>query len=122
MISWPLAQAAPIFLPYLMGERSPHPDSFARGTFFGLSAIHDRSNMIQLSLRALSISQLDCVDVFRDMGVNINDMMACGGGGRSKVWRQMLDPICTAVRSTPFMRMKARRLALPSSPGVGAGV
>ncbi len=79
-----------IYLPYLMGERSPHPDPDCRGVFFGLSAIHGRADMIRAVLEGVAFSQLECVEVFRDMGVSIEDMFVCGGGSRSPLWRQML--------------------------------
>ena len=79
-----------VYLPYLMGERSPHPDPFCRGVFFGLSASHHRGNMIRAVMEGVAFSQLECNDVFKEMGVNVENMIACGGGGRSYVWRQML--------------------------------
>lgn len=79
-----------LFLPYLMGERSPHLDPDCRGVFFGLSGIHTRAHLIRAVMEGVAYSQLDCVNVFRDMGVDISDMMACGGGARSPLWRQML--------------------------------
>ena len=79
-----------IYLPYLMGERSPHPNPNCRGVFFGLSAKHTRANLIRAVMEGVAFSQRECVDVFRDMGVSIDDMMVCGGGGRSHLWRQML--------------------------------
>ena len=86
----PIGAGKLLYLPYLMGERSPHPDPFCRGVFFGLSAIHGRAEMIRAVLEGVAYSQRECVDVFREMGVKINDMLACGGGARSAIWRQML--------------------------------
>lgn len=96
----PIGADGILYLPYLMGERSPHPDPDCRGTFFGLSAIHERPHLIRAVMEGVSYSQLECVDVFRQMGVPIADMMVCGGGGRSPFWRQMLAdmfncPVCT---------------------------
>jgi xylulokinase len=79
-----------LFLPYLMGERSPHPDPDCRGVFFGLSAIHGRPEMIRSVLEGVAYSQRECVDVFAEMGVRIDDMLVCGGGARSRLWRRML--------------------------------
>ena len=110
-----------LYLPYLMGERSPHPDSEARGVFFGLSAIHDRGNLIRAVLEGVAYSQLDCVDVFREMGVNVQDMMACGGGGRSKVWRQMLADMYGCPVNT-IHADEGPALGVAILAGVGAGV
>ncbi len=79
-----------LFLPYLMGERSPHPDPYCRGVFFGLSNAHTRAHLIRAVMEGVAFSQRECVDVFREMGVPVSDMTACGGGGRSPLWRQML--------------------------------
>jgi len=78
-----------LYLPYLMGERSPHPDPDCRGVFFGLSAMHTRAHMARAVMEGVTYSQRECVDVFREMGIEIDDMMICGGGGRSRLWRQM---------------------------------
>lgn len=79
-----------LYLPYLMGERTPHLDPDARGVFFGLSAIHTRRDMLRAVMEGVSYSLRDCVEVFREMGVNVSDMTACGGGGSSPLWRSML--------------------------------
>ena len=79
-----------LYLPYLMGERTPHLDPDARGVFFGLSAIHTRKDMLRAVMEGVAYSLNDCLSVFHEMGITINDMMACGGGGTSPLWRQML--------------------------------
>nr|WP_315025234.1 xylulokinase [uncultured Aminipila sp.] len=110
-----------IYLPYLMGERSPHPDPDCRGTFFGLSAIHERKHLIRSVLEGVAYSQLECVDVFREMGVNINEMMICGGGARSDFWRQMF----ADMYQCPVSTIKAEQggaLGAAILAGVGAGV
>lgn len=110
-----------LYLPYLMGERSPHPDPDCRGVFFGLSAMHDRANLIRAVLEGVVYSQLECVDVFRDMGVNIDDMMACGGGGRSPLWRQMLADMYGVPVST-IQADEGPALGVAILAGVGAGI
>ncbi len=82
-----------LFLPYLMGERTPHLDPNARGAFIGLSAIHDRGDMIRAVMEGVSYSLMDCLNVLDEMGVCPNKMLACGGGGSSPLWRQMLADI-----------------------------
>ena len=79
-----------LYLPYLMGERTPHLDPDARGVFFGLSGMHTKRDMLRAVMEGVTYSLRDCVKVCREMGVNVSDMMACGGGGTSPVWRQML--------------------------------
>ena len=79
-----------IYLPYLMGERTPHLDPDCRGVFFGLSAIHTKADMLRAVMEGVAFSLKDCNDILRDMGIAVDTMMACGGGGKSPVWRQML--------------------------------
>ncbi|MDR1779026.1 MAG: xylulokinase [Clostridiales Family XIII bacterium] len=91
-----MAEALPIganrllFLPYLMGERSPHPDPDCRGVFFGLSAMHGRAELIRAVMEGVAYSQLECLNVFREMGVPVDDMVLTGGGAKSPFWAQML--------------------------------
>lgn len=122
-----LAEKVPIgadkllFLPYLMGERSPHPDPDCRGVFFGLSARHTRANLIRAVLEGVAYSQLECVDVFREIGVPIGDMTVCGGGGRSPLWRQMLADLYGCPVSTLAVD-QGGALGAALLAGVGAGV
>lgn len=79
-----------IYLPYLMGERTPHLDADCRGVFFGLSAIHTKSDMLRAVMEGVSYSLKNCNDILNEIGVHVDEMMACGGGGTSSLWRQML--------------------------------
>ncbi|MBQ2986614.1 MAG: xylulokinase [Tyzzerella sp.] len=79
-----------MFLPYLMGERTPHLDPNARGAFIGLSAIHERGDMIRAIMEGVTYSLKDCLSVLEEMGVKPDNMLACGGGARSELWRQMM--------------------------------
>lgn len=82
-----------LYLPYLMGERTPHLDPNCRGVFFGISAMHTRAHFLRAVMEGVSFSLNDCKNVINEMGININDMMVCGGGASSPVWRQMLADI-----------------------------
>ena len=110
-----------IYLPYLMGERTPHLDPDCRGVFFGLSAIHTRKDMLRAVMEGVSYSMKDCNDILQEMGVTVDDMMACGGGGRSAVWRQMLADMygCT-VKTVAAKEGPALGVAILA--GVGAGI
>ena len=79
-----------IYLPYLMGERTPHLDPDCRGTFVGLSAIHERGDLIRAVLEGVCYSLRDCLEILRGMGAAPVLMRVCGGGGKSPLWRQML--------------------------------
>ncbi len=79
-----------IYLPYLMGERSPVLDPNARGVFFGLSARHTRAHLTRAVMEGVTLSQRHNLDVLREMGICPKTLMACGGGASSKLWRHML--------------------------------
>lgn len=109
------------YLPYLMGERTPHLDPDCRGVFFGLSAMHGKGDLIRAVLEGVTYSLRDCLGVLSEMGVAPAKMIACGGGGKSPFWRQMLAdtfnmPVATA-QSTEGPALGAAILA-----GVGAGL
>lgn len=78
-----------IYLPYLMGERTPHLDPLARGVFFGLTARHTRAHMIRAILEGVAYSLRDGLEIFREMGVPTKQIRASGGGARSPLWRQI---------------------------------
>ncbi|HXA66768.1 MAG TPA: xylulokinase [Bryobacteraceae bacterium] len=78
------------WLPYLMGERTPHLDATARGGWIGLTARHKRADMIRSLLEGVSYSQKDCLDIIEQMGVHVESVRVSGGGARSAFWRQML--------------------------------
>lgn len=79
-----------LYLPYLMGERSPILDSYARGTFVGLSAMHGQGDLVRAILEGVSYSLKDCYEVFGEMGITFSLMRLCGGGAKSPLWRQIL--------------------------------
>ena len=79
-----------LFLPYLMGERSPLLDSNARGAFIGLSAMHTRRDLLRAVMEGVIYSQRQNLDVLRGMHVVPETMLACGGGAKSPFWRQMM--------------------------------
>jgi len=117
----PLGANRLLYLPYLMGERSPLLDENSRGVFFGLSAIHSKYDMLRAVMEGVVYSQRDCLDVLRGMGVAPNQMLACGGGSRSAFWRQMLaDVYGCPVQTTVFSEGPALGVAILA--GVGAGV
>ena len=61
-----------------------------RGVFFGLSAIHTRKHLLRAVMEGVAYSLCDCNEILQEMGVKVDCMKACGGGGKSPVWRQML--------------------------------
>ena len=78
------------WLPYLMGERTPHLDASARGGWIGLTAKHTRADLIRALIEGVAYSQKDGLDLVTALGVNVRSVRASGGGARSRLWRQIL--------------------------------
>ena len=101
------------FLPYLMGERSPHCDTDARGTFIGLRMDSTRSDMLLAVLEGVAFAIRDCVEVAAAGGVNIRSSSICGGGARSELWLKI---ICN------LLNIKISTVATEQGPGYGAAI
>lgn len=78
------------FLPYLMGERCPHNDPFARACFIGMSMDTTRADMMQAVLEGVAFGLRDSVEIARDLGIRIESSCLCGGGAKSPLWRKIL--------------------------------
>ena len=91
--SAPVGAHGLFWLPYIMGERTPHLDSTARGGWVGVTAKHTRADLIRALLEGVSYSQKDCLDIIEQMGVAVESVRASGGGARSAFWRQLLADI-----------------------------
>jgi xylulokinase len=81
------------WLPYLMGERTPHLDATARGGWIGMTARHTRADLIRSLIEGVSYSQKDCLDIIEKLGVPISSVRISGGGARSPFWRRLLADI-----------------------------
>lgn len=108
-----------IYLPYLMGERSPILNEDSRGVFFGLSAIHSKYDLLRAVMEGVIYSQRDCLDVLRKMGSNPDRMIVGGGGGTSPFWRQMLADVISCPVVTTVNR-EGPALGAAILAGVGA--
>lgn len=110
-----------LFLPYLSGERTPHLDPNARGTFFGLTARHGIPHMTRALMEGVVFSLRDSLDIMRELGVPVEEIRATGGGARSPLWRQLqADVYGLPVRRTASDEGPAFGAALLA--GVAAGV
>ena len=108
------------YLPYLMGERTPHLDPDARGVFFGISAVHTKKHMLRAVMEGVVYSLRDCIEVFREIGIESTDMTACGGGGKSPLWRQMLaDVYGCSVKIAAISEGPALGVAILALVGTG---
>ena len=110
-----------VYLPYLMGERSPLLDADARGAFIGLSGIHARRDLLRAVMEGVIYSMRQNLEVLRGMGIAPAEMLACGGGARSPFWRQMMaDVFALPVRTVKNTEGPALGAAILG--GVAAGL
>ena len=80
----------PYFLPYLMGERSPHNDAAARGAFIGMRADTSRADLVRAVREGVAFAIRDCVEVARAQGIAPDHSTLCGGGAKSAFMRQLM--------------------------------
>jgi xylulokinase len=78
------------FLPYLMGERSPHNDPNARGCFIGISMDTTRQQMIKAVYEGVAFALRDSLEVARSQGIDVARSKICGGGAKSEVWQRIM--------------------------------
>jgi xylulokinase len=109
------------FLPYLSGERTPHPDPSARGAFIGLTLRHSRAHMTRALLEGVSFGLKDIFNLIQNAGLGeIKQVRASGGGVKGALWRQILASVLetelVTVNTTEGAAYGAALLA-----GVGAG-
>ena len=78
------------FLPYLMGERSPHNDPAARGTFIGMTMDTTRTDMTQAVLEGVAFALRDSFEVAKTLGIRIERTKICGGGAKSPLWKKII--------------------------------
>jgi xylulokinase len=110
------------FLPYLTGERTPHPDPLARGAFVGLTIRHNLSHLTRSVIEGVSFGLRDSFELMKNAGLkNINQVRVTGGGARSPIWRQILAGILQAeVVTVNTTEGAAYGAALLAATGAGA--
>jgi xylulokinase len=87
---WPPGVDGLTFLPYLQGERTPHADPFARGSFTGLSLTHDRGALVRSVLEGVAYGLRDSLELLRGLGVQAERARISGGGARSELWTRIV--------------------------------
>ena len=101
------------FLPYLMGERSPHNDPNARGCFIGMTMDTSRADMTQAVLEGVAFALRDSLEVARSLGIKIERTKICGGGAKSPLWKKMIANI---------MNLKVDVIASEEGPAYGGAM
>ncbi len=109
-----------IFLPYLTGERTPHQDADAKGVFFGITARHKREHIVRSVLEGITYAMNDSIEIMRELGLEMEEIRATGGGAKSAFWRQLQADIYGA----PVVRVNVKEgpafgAALMASVGAG---
>ncbi|MGC8627197.1 MAG: xylulokinase [Acidimicrobiales bacterium] len=111
-----------VFLPYVMGERSPRWDPEARGAFIGLTTEHRRPDLVRAVLEGVALNLRVILDAFRQQGASIESLRAIGGGARSAVWSQVLADVLGVAVYQLASGIEATSLGAAVTAGVGAGL
>jgi xylulokinase len=111
-----------LFLPYLIGERSPHWNPLARGVFAGLAMSHSRAELARAVLEGVALNLKMILDAFLEQGAAIQAMRLIGGGARSAVWRQILADVYALPILRPALPTEATSLGAAIAGGVGVGL
>lgn len=101
------------FLPYLMGERSPHNNPDARAVFFGMSMDTTREEMTQAVLEGVAFGLRDSLEVARSLGIKIERTKICGGGAKSPLWKKIIANV---------MNLKVDVPAVEEGPSMGGAM
>lgn len=101
------------YLPYLMGERSPHNDPKARAVFVGLTMDTTREEMTQAVLEGVVFGLRDSLEIARSLGISITRTRICGGGAKSPLWKKMVANI---------MNLKVDVIKSEEGPALGGAI
>jgi xylulokinase len=119
------AQVAPgadglIFLPYLAGERTPHMDPHARGSFIGLGLHHGREHLARAVMEGVAFALRDALEIGLHLSGPVETIIAAGGGAESAVWRQIqADVFGVPLRQTKLVEQASVGAALLAGAGAG---
>ncbi|VBB06904.1 xylulokinase [Lucifera butyrica] len=109
----PAATGGLVFLPYLMGERTPHSDPYARGSFVGLNMTHGRGHMTRAIMEGVGFGLKDSFEIIRAQAIPVQAVRVSGGGARSRLWRQILADI---------LGMRVDLIGAVEGPAYGAAI
>ena len=110
-----------IFMPYLMGERTPHMNPRCRGAFVGLNIIHTKAHLLRAIMEGVTYSLADCNNILKNLGIAVEDMRVCGGGSKSPVWRRIMADLygCNIIQ---LEQEEGPAYGVAILAGVGTGV
>lgn len=101
------------YLPYLMGERSPHNDPLARATFIGMTMDTTRAEMTQAVLEGVTFGLRDSLEVAKSLGIPVERTKICGGGAKSPLWKKIVANV---------MNLKVDVVESEEGPGYGGAI
>jgi xylulokinase len=101
------------YLPYLMGERTPHNDPNCRGTFIGMNMTHQRKHLTRAVLEGVAFSLRDTFEIMKAMGIKIPEISINGGGAKSKLWCEIIADI---------LNVRVVKLNTNEGPAYGAAI
>jgi xylulokinase len=107
-----------IFLPYLAGERTPHMDSAARGSFIGLSLHHQNSDLVRAVMEGVVFSLLEASLTLRSASIQPDSIILAGGGSRSRLWQQIVADVFN-LPVTPLLISEQSALGAAILAGLG---
>ncbi|MCL2864729.1 MAG: xylulokinase [Lachnospiraceae bacterium] len=110
-----------IFLPYLLGERAPRWDPYAKGAFIGLKPENNHGDMLRSVLEGVTMNLAIVLDVLRG-SIEIDEIMVLGGGAKGDIWRQMMADIYDARITVPNLLEEANSMGAAVNAGVGIGL
>lgn len=108
-----LGQNAVYFLPYLMGERSPHNDPKAKGAFVGMTLDTTRADMTQAIFEGVAFALRDSLEVAKSLGIQITETTICGGGAKSPLWKKIMANV---------LNIKVNTVEVEEGPAYGAAI
>lgn len=111
-----------IFLPYLLGERSPHWNPLARGAFVGLSMAHGRGEMTRAVMEGVAFNLRQILHILRGHGAGVTAIRLIGGGGKSALWRRILAGVYGLPVEQAGLSVQATSLGAAIAGGVGVGI
>lgn len=111
--SVPVGANGLLFTPYLVGERTPHADSYVRASFIGIDSTHTRYDFARAVLEGITFSLNESIMIFRENGKNVHSVISIGGGAKNETWLQIQADIFNA---------KIIKLTSEQGPAMGAAM
>jgi len=118
----PLGAEGRLFLPYLMGERSPHWNPNARGVFLGITRKHSRAHLFRAVFEGVSFNLRIILLALRELGADVNELRLIGGGARSGLWVRILADVLSLPLEITAAPLEATALGAAMAGAVGVGL